>query len=87
MSSAWPVPDFLYPFSLRVFLGQVCPGHPGTLTRSFSLFTLAVAILLFNWSLIKVGYGVTLRRYSQAISNILQDLLQDFVSCFSINFW
>ena len=26
-------------------------------------------------------------RYSQAISNILQDLLAIFVSCFSINFW
>ena len=51
MSCAWPVPDFLYPFSLRGLLGQVFSGHPGTLTRSFSLFTLALAILLFGPSL------------------------------------
>ena len=63
MSCAWPVPDFLYPFFLRGFLGQVFSGHPGTLTGSFSLFNLAVAMLLFNWSLIKVGYGVTHRPY------------------------
>ena len=63
MSCAWPVPDFLYLFSLRGFLGQVVSGHPGTLTSFFSLFTLAIGMLLFNWSLIKVGYGVTLRPY------------------------
>ena len=44
VSCAWPVPDFLYLFSLRGFLGQVVSGHPGTLTSSFSLFTLAIGI-------------------------------------------
>ena len=84
MSCAWPVPDFLYPFFLRGFLGQVFSGHPGTLTRSFSLFNLAVAMLLFNWSLIKVGYGVTHRPYPIFSS---PGFVVFFVSCFSINFW
>ena len=50
VSCAWPVPDFLSPLSPRFFFfGQVFSGHPGTLTLNFSLVTLAVAMLLFDY--------------------------------------
>ena len=40
-------PRFPLLFSLRVFLGQVFSGHPGTLTCSFSLITFGVAMISF----------------------------------------
>ena len=48
---------------LRGLLGQVFPGHPGTLTHSFSLITFDIAII------IKVGYCITPRPY-QLFSSI-----------------
>ena len=48
-------PKFPVLLPLRGLLGQVFPGHPGTLTRSFSLITFDVA------NIIKVGYCITPR--------------------------
>ena len=68
-------------FSYGVFLGQVFSGHPGTLTRSFSIFTLAVAMHLF---------GPSLKWVMALLSSHIQyspGFVGFFVSCFSINFW
>ena len=62
-------------FPYGVFWGRFFSGRPGTLKCSFSLITFAVAMFIFLLSLKWV-------MASQAVSNILQDLLSIFVCCF-----
>ena len=74
-------PRFPVLFSLRGFLGQVFPGHPGTLHAAFRFISFAVVFFFFFSIMIKVGYGVAPRPYP-----IFHDLLPMLFLCFSTNF-
>ena len=53
-----PGPDFLSFFPYGVFGGRFC-----TLTGCFSLIAFPVAMFIFFFTIIKMGYGVTPRPY------------------------